>query len=85
VLRLPRIGVRRLVLEAVIVRVDGAHDAPAEHLMKEHIMTIAVAEVTPDAIRTPDQRVRVFVSASLELAAERQAVRAAVGRLGWCR
>ena len=33
-------------------------------------------------IRTPDQRLRVFVSSTLqELAAERQAVRAAVERL----
>ena len=37
----------------------------------------AMAE--PDVIRTPDQRVRVFVSSALgELAAERQAVRDAV-------
>jgi predicted ATPase len=36
----------------------------------------------PDLIRTPDQRVRVFVSSALrELAAERQAVRDAVSRL----
>ena len=36
----------------------------------------------PDAIRTPDQRVRVFVSSTLgELAAERQAVRDAVTSL----
>src|SRR5215469_262348 len=36
----------------------------------------------PDVIRTPDQRVRVFVSSSLrELEAERRAVRDAVGRL----
>jgi hypothetical protein len=36
----------------------------------------------PDVIRTPDQRVRVFVSSTLtELAAERQAVRDAVMRL----
>jgi hypothetical protein len=36
----------------------------------------------PDMIRTPDQRVRVFVSSALgELAAERQAVRDAVTRL----
>jgi predicted ATPase len=36
----------------------------------------------PEVIRTPDQRVRVFVSSTLsELAAERQAVRDAVGRL----
>jgi predicted ATPase len=36
----------------------------------------------PDVIRTPDQRVRVFVSSTLgELAAERQAVRDAVSRL----
>jgi predicted ATPase len=36
----------------------------------------------PDLIRTPDQRVRVFVSSTLqELAAERQAVRDAVTRL----
>jgi predicted ATPase len=36
----------------------------------------------PDMIRTPDQRVRVFVSSTLsELAAERQAVRDAVSRL----
>ena len=36
----------------------------------------------PDMIRTPDQRVRVFVSSTLtELAAERQAVRDAVTRL----
>src|SRR6202161_3391936 len=35
-----------------------------------------------DVIRTPDQRLRVFVSSTLqELAAERQAVRAAVTRL----
>ena len=35
-----------------------------------------------DMIRTPDQRVRVFVSSALgELAAERQAVRDAVTRL----
>ena len=35
-----------------------------------------------DVIRTPDQRVRVFVSSTLtELAAERQAVRDAVTRL----
>jgi uncharacterized protein DUF4062 len=35
-----------------------------------------------DAIRTPDQRVRVFVSSTLqELAAERQVVRDAVTRL----
>ena len=35
-----------------------------------------------DVIRTPDQRLRVFVSSTLqELAAERQAVRAAVERL----
>ena len=41
---------------------------------------MAVAE--PDVIRTPDQRVRVFVSSTLgELAAERQAVRDAVSRL----
>jgi predicted ATPase len=66
----------------VIVRVDGAHDASAEHLKKEHTMTIAVAEATPDVIRTPDQRVRVFVSSSLrELEAERQAVRDAVSSL----
>ena len=39
-----------------------------------------VAEM--DVIRTPDQRVRVFVSSTLqELAAERQAVREAVRRL----
>jgi hypothetical protein len=39
----------------------------------------AMAE--PDMIRTPDQRVRVFVSSTLdELAAERQAVRDAVSR-----
>jgi predicted ATPase len=36
----------------------------------------------PDVIRTPDQRVRVFVSSAMgELAAERQAVRDAVSRL----
>ena len=36
----------------------------------------------PDVIRTPDQRLRVFVSSALgELAAERQAVRDAVTRL----
>src|SRR5215470_6969018 len=36
----------------------------------------------PDVIRTPDQRVRVFVSSTLgELGAERQAVRDAVSRL----
>src|SRR5277367_1925086 len=36
----------------------------------------------PDVIRTPDQRVRVFVSSALgELAAERQAARDAVTRL----
>jgi uncharacterized protein DUF4062 len=36
----------------------------------------------PEVIRTPDQRVRVFVSSTLtELAAERQAVRDAVGQL----
>ena len=36
----------------------------------------------PDVIRTPDQRVRVFVSSTLaELAAERQAVRDAATRL----
>ena len=36
----------------------------------------------PDVIRTPDQRVRVFVSSTLgELAAERQAVRDAVTSL----
>jgi hypothetical protein len=36
----------------------------------------------PDTIRTPDQRVRVFVSSALgELAPERQAVRDAVSRL----
>ena len=41
---------------------------------------MTVAE--PDAIRTPDQRVRVFVSSTLgELAAERQAVRDAVTSL----
>ena len=35
-----------------------------------------------DVIRTPDQRLRVFVSSTLqELAAERQAVRDAVTRL----
>jgi hypothetical protein len=35
-----------------------------------------------DLIRTPDQRVRVFISSALgELAAERQAVRDAVSRL----
>ena len=35
-----------------------------------------------DLIRTPDQRLRVFVSSTLqELAAERQAVRDAVTRL----
>ena len=40
----------------------------------------------PDMIRTPDQRVRVFVSSTLtELAAERQAVRDAVTRLRLCR
>jgi predicted ATPase len=45
-------------------------------------MTIVVAGATPDVIRTPDQRVRVFVSSTLgELAAERSAVREAVGRL----
>jgi len=45
-------------------------------------MTIAVAGAAPDMIRTPDQRVRVFVSSTLgELAAERQAVRDAVDRL----
>jgi hypothetical protein len=38
--------------------------------------------VTPGVIRTPDQRVRVFVSSTLqELAPERQAVRDAVTRL----
>jgi predicted ATPase len=42
-------------------------------------MTIVVAGATQDVIRTPDQRVRVFVSSTLgELAAERQAVRDAV-------
>ena len=43
--------------------------------------------VAPDpAIRTPDQRVRVFTSSTLqELAAERQAVRDAVKRCGWSR
>jgi len=36
----------------------------------------------PDVIRTPDQRVRVFVSSTLaELAAERRAVRDAVTSL----
>jgi hypothetical protein len=45
-------------------------------------MTIVVGEAVPDVIRTPDQRVRVFVSSSLrELAAERRAVRDAVLRL----
>ena len=82
VLRLPHIAGQCLVLEAVIVRVDGAHGALAEHLMKQRIMTIVVAGAAPDVIRTPDQRVRVFVSSTLqELAAERQAVRDAVTRL----
>ena len=37
-------------------------------------------------IRTPDQRVRVFVSSTMgELAAERQAVRDAVTGCGWSR
>src|ERR1700757_3420566 len=41
---------------------------------------LAMAET--DVIRTPDQRVRVFVSSTLtELAAEREAVRDAVTRL----
>ena len=81
-LRLPHIAGQCLVLEAVIVRVDGAHGALAEHLMKQRIMTIVVAGAAPDVIRTPDQRVRVFVSSTLqELAAERQAVRDAVTRL----
>src|SRR6516165_486419 len=49
---------------------------------RERIMTIVVAGATQDVIRTPDQRVRVFVSSTLgELAAERQAVRDAVTRL----
>jgi hypothetical protein len=81
-LHLPRIAGQRPVLEAVIVRVDGAQDAPAEQLMKERTMTIVVAGATSDVIRTPDQRVRVFVSSSLrELEAERRAVRDAVTRL----
>src|SRR6516165_3321821 len=45
-----------------------------------HGSLVAMAE--PDVIRTPDQRVRVFVSSTLtELAAERQAVRDAVTSL----
>ena len=41
---------------------------------------LAMAEI--EMIRTPDQRVRVFVSSTLqELAAERQSVRDAVTRL----
>ena len=37
-------------------------------------------------VRTPDQRVRVFVSSTLqELAEERGAVRDAVTRSGWSR
>jgi hypothetical protein len=39
-----------------------------------------------DVIRTPDQRLRVFVGSTLqELAAERRAVRDAVTSCGWCR
>ena len=47
-----------------------------------------VSEGVPDGgvIRTPDQRLRVFVSSTLgELAAERQAVRGAITGCGWCR
>jgi hypothetical protein len=39
-----------------------------------------------DVILTPDQRVRVFISSTLEeLAAERIAARRAIERLPWCR
>src|SRR5215831_11868041 len=49
-------------------------------LMPARPRLLAMAET--DVIRTPDQRVRVFVSSTLqELAAERQAVRDAVTRL----
>jgi hypothetical protein len=40
-------------------------------------------ERTPGGIRTPDQRLRVFVSSTLkELAADRRTVRAAIERMG---
>ncbi len=42
----------------------------------------AAGEVTPGVIRTPDQRLRVFVSSTLgELAEERAAARTAIERL----
>jgi len=44
--------------------------------------TVALPHLEAPSIRTPDQRVRVFVSSLLhELAPERQAVRDAVTRL----
>ena len=50
-------------------------------MVSDHVSGVPVG-VTPGVIRTPDQRVRVFVSSTLEeLAPERQAVRDAVTRL----
>src|SRR5215467_8966372 len=54
------------------------------HALYEQELTLSggVPVTEADLIRTPDQRVRVFVSSTLrELAAERQAVREAVTRL----
>src|SRR5215475_13604319 len=57
---------------------DSAHVAAAAYLMKD----TAGARQSADVIRTPDQRLRVFVSSTLqELAPERQAVRDAVTSL----
>jgi predicted ATPase len=59
-----------------------ADHASDEQLVTEHIMSIANAEATPGVIPTPDHRVRVFVSSTLdELAVERRAVRAAVSKV----
>jgi Domain of unknown function (DUF4062) len=57
---------------------DSAHVAAAAYLMKD----AAAGRRAADVIRTPDQRLRVFVSSTLhELAPERQAVRDAVTSL----
>ena len=57
---------------------DSARVAAAADLMKE----AGAERQAADVIRTPDQRLRVFVSSTLrELAPERQAVRDAVTNL----
>ena len=78
-------GIGRLLSPRSVAGFDGGQDGrrrESQGVGASASQRAGSAAARPDVILTPDQRVRVFISSTLEeLAAERAAARRAVGRL----